>query len=208
MFILYAEKNRLCVRKKELLTSGSVNVCTVRFEFSPDWDGLTKTAVFRAGGVSRSQVLNGECEIPWEVLEKPGLHLQAGICGILDEDTVLPTVWADLGVIQEGAAVGEAGRPPTPELWQQMQEALSGKADSLLLDGMELQLLAEGFPLSSVLLPEGSGASGVSDHRLLSGRSAADQHPIEAVSGLAEALEAIPRSMTADELRKILTGGQ
>ncbi len=50
----------------------------------------------------------------------------------------------------------------------------------------------------------GSGEGGTSDHRLLTGRDAADQHPIEAIAGLKEALARIPLPMTADELRKIL----
>ncbi|NBI84201.1 hypothetical protein D3Z48_19495 [Clostridiaceae bacterium] len=51
---LYADKNRLAVRKTETLTSGSVHVYAVQFSFSPDWDGMAKTAVFRAGGGFRS----------------------------------------------------------------------------------------------------------------------------------------------------------
>ena len=49
MFVLYANKNQLTARKKEPVTSGSVNVYTARFEFSPDWAGLTRKAVFKAG---------------------------------------------------------------------------------------------------------------------------------------------------------------
>lgn len=121
MFILYADKNKLTVRKREPVTSGSVNVYPVRFEFSPDWDGLQKTAVFRAGNGSVSLLLNdiGEVNIPWEVLQKPGVQLQAGIYGTSGEDTVLPTVWADMGIILEGTAPGENARPPTPDLWKQ-----------------------------------------------------------------------------------------
>ena len=43
MFLLYAEKNQLAVREKEPITSGSVNVYPVQFEFSEDWDGLDRT---------------------------------------------------------------------------------------------------------------------------------------------------------------------
>lgn len=48
MFLLHASKNNLTVRQREPLTSGSVNVNMVQFEFSSDWDGLERTAVFRA----------------------------------------------------------------------------------------------------------------------------------------------------------------
>ena len=54
MFQLYAQKNKLICQTRELVTSGSVNVYQVEFTFSADWEGMTKTAVFRAGDVSRS----------------------------------------------------------------------------------------------------------------------------------------------------------
>ena len=130
MFVLYADKNKLTVRQREPITSGSVNVCTVRFEFSGDWDGLTGTAVFRAGAEVRSVLLDGSgvCSIPWETLQTPWVRLTAGVCGTRDGNVVLPTVWADLGVIQAGAAPGGNAGPPTPELWEQ---ALSHKQDKL-----------------------------------------------------------------------------
>ena len=44
MFIFYANKNLLTVHQKEPITSGSANTYRVQFEFSPDWDGLSRTA--------------------------------------------------------------------------------------------------------------------------------------------------------------------
>ena len=121
MFTLYADKNKLTLRQRETVTSGSANVYPVRFEFSADWDGMKRTAVFRAGEESRSVLLDGsgECSIPWEMLEDPGVRLYAGVYGTRDGDVVLPTVWTDLGMILTGAAPGEDARMPTPELWQQ-----------------------------------------------------------------------------------------
>lgn len=207
MFILYANKTQLTVRKREPVTSGSANVCDALFEFSSDWEGLKRTAVFQAGTERRSVLLDesGMCAIPWEVLAVPGVQLAAGVYGTGAGETVLPTVWASLGTILEGAAPGENARPPTPDLWEQ---ALSEKADGMNLDGLTLQLMAGGKVLSQVELPPpGGGAGGISDHRLLTGRNAAEQHPIDAITGLADALKTIPRPMTADELRKILLGG-
>ena len=118
---------------------------------------------------------------------------------------VLPTVYANLGTILEGAAPGENARPPTPDLWEQ---ELAGKADGMNLDGLTLRLLSGPETLAQVEFPPpGGGEGGTTDHRLLTGRDAANQHPAEAITGLAEALETIPRPMTADELRKILLGG-
>lgn len=186
MFELYAEKNQLCVRQRESVTSGSVNVYDARFEFSADWEGLTKTAVFRAGGESVSMALDatGETVVPWEVLTTPGRRLEAGVYGARGAEVVLPTVWADLGYIQTGAAPGEGARPPTPDIWEQ---ELEKKGDRLELDGLDLRLLSGEKELSKVELPPpGGGEGGTTDHRYLSNRDAEGQHPIEAISGLDE----------------------
>lgn len=161
MFILYADKNKLTVRKRVAVTSGSVNVYPVRFEFSPDWDGLQKTAVFRAGNGSVSLLLDesGETAIPWEVLQRPNLQLQAGIYGSLGEDVILPTVWVPLGIILQGTTPGENARPPTPEVWQQaLEQGLAGKADAInYTETGELGLFSGKRLLSSVPLLGGGG---------------------------------------------------
>lgn len=111
MFVLYADKARLDVRQREPIASGSENVHQLRFEFSPEWEGLAKTAVFQAGCAEKSVVLTGgACTIPREVLKAPGYFLMAGVCGKMGEELVMPTVWANLGVIREGAVSG----PVTP----------------------------------------------------------------------------------------------
>lgn len=152
IFILNAEKNRLAVDQRESVTSGSVNVCQVRFRFSEDWDGLTRTAVFRAGEACRYVVLDGAnaCEVPWEVLTRPNVPLLAGVCGVRGGEVVLPTVWASLGLILEGAAIGtqEAARPPAPELWEQ-ELAMKGDALGFTEEG-ELGLYAGARLLSRV----------------------------------------------------------
>lgn len=157
MFVLYADKNQLTVRKKEPITSGSINVYRARFEFSPDWQGLTKTAVFKAGNEVRSVLLgaDGQCTVPWEVLSSHGRQLTAGICGTRGTDMVLPTVYASLGVILEGVpGDGEGSKPPTPDLWEQ---ELAGKGDTLAYDGLNLSLKSGDKMLSSVEVAGGGG---------------------------------------------------
>lgn len=159
MFILYASKNKLAVRQREPVTSGSVNAYDARFEFSPDWDGLTRKAVFKAGKEPRTVLLDesGQCVIPWEVLTSHGQPLMAGVFGTADE-TALPTTWASLGTVLEGVSGdGEGSRPPTPDLWQQ---ELDRKGDGLDYDGINLSLMSGGKPLSTVKI-EGGGGGGV-----------------------------------------------
>lgn len=183
MFILYAEKTRLSVQKSEPVTSGSVNVYTVRFQFSPDWDGMAPTAVFRTDWKTYAVALDqtGECVIPWEALEKPRCRLEAGVYGARGGNVVLPTVWADLGTVLEGARPGEPARPPTPGVFEQVMGELAAVREIV-------------------------AALKAPDHSLLPGRDAADQHPIQAIAGLEEALARLPEAMTAQQLEDLLSG--
>ena len=133
MILLDADKVCLKVRTAELITSGSVQAYTVKFKFSSDWDGLIKTAVFRTAATSVSMMLDetNECTIPWEVLATPSeiwnrakMRLEVGVYGTKDEVVVLPTTWATLGTIQEGAEPGENAREPTPSVYQQLIDQL------------------------------------------------------------------------------------
>ena len=149
MFRLFAEKNKLALLEREPVTSGSVNVYGAQFEFSEDWTGLDRTAVFEAAGVSREVRLypGGACVVPWEVLRVPGVRLRAGVYGKQGGEVVLPTVWADLGVILEGVPAGESP-PPSPDVWEQ---ALAGKGDALrYTESGELGLYAGDRLLGSV----------------------------------------------------------
>ncbi len=186
MFILYADKNRLIVRRREALTSGSVNVYTVRFEFSPDWQGLTRKAVFRAGRESRTVLLDesGACAIPWEVLASPGLPLMVGVFGTA-ETAALPTIWANLGFILDGVTLGEDAHPPTPELWER---ELAGKGDALGYTETGKLGLYSGDKLLSSVSVRGGGEGGATDHRALAHRDAEGQHPIGAITGLKQEL--------------------
>lgn len=143
MFILSAEKSALHVTRQEALASGSAGVYGVRFAFSPEWKGFKRTAVFRVRGESRSVLLDSmdACTIPWEVLTAPGAHLFAGVYGTDGQGSTLPTIWADLGLILEGASPGENTRPPTPELWQQALDRIHDPAEAITKPELEEILL-------------------------------------------------------------------
>lgn len=165
MFVIYADKTQLTVREKEPVTSGSANVFLVSFEFSKDWDGLTKTAIFRAGYVEKTIPLSGgDCTIPTEVLAVAGNYLMVGVYGESGETTILPTVWASLGLIQAGAVPGEYPDVPPPS--KNWQEALESKGDNLAYtDSGALGLYAGDKLLSSVYVRGGDGAGVVPDIR-------------------------------------------
>ena len=207
IFILKANKNKLEVLARESVTSGSVNAYLARFEFSDDWRGLTRKALFKAGKESRTVLLDesGECVIPWEVLAEyhPLTQLKAGVYGSTDE-TALPTTWASLGTILEGVpGDGEGSKPPTPDLWEQ---ELDRKGDTLAYDGLNLSLKSGDKTLSSVEIT-GGGGGGTSDHRTLANRDAAEQHPINSITGLSARLDQTMSkgdALTVQEILKIM----
>lgn len=163
MFILYANKTQLTVRKREQLTSGSVNIYRVRFEFSDDWKGMAKTAVFKAGNKAVSVLLpeSGEVIIPWETLVSQDRELFTGVYGTKDGDVVLPTIWTSLGTILEGVTPGSEAQEPTPGVYEQILDELANKADGLEYDGLNLSLKAGDKTLSEVTIVGGEGSSGV-----------------------------------------------
>ena len=132
MIKLTASKSCLTASMQELLVEGAVNVNIVQFAFSSDWDGLTKTAVFQAGSYKYSVLLDesNEVPIPWEVLQNPRRTLYAGVYGTNGESLVLPTIWASLGTIQEGANPGQDTQPPTPSVYEQILAEI-GNLDNL-----------------------------------------------------------------------------
>ena len=141
MIICQVSKAAITVAQSVLLTSGMVQAVQVRFCFSPEWEGLTRTAVFRAGQVSVSCLLDEEncCTVPWECLQTAGTHLMAGVYGTRAQEMVLPTVECSLGLICTGAQPAEnTPQEPTPTLVQQLlttaetaaQTAASIRADA------------------------------------------------------------------------------
>lgn len=125
--------SRVCADavKREKLTSGMQGV-EVSFYFSTDWDGLVKTAVFEGSGESVDLLLTGaSCEIPPEALKKYGGMLRVGVYGVsADGTTVIPTVYADLGIIRRGA---DPQKDPTTNsslpVWAQLQAQIGDLAN-------------------------------------------------------------------------------
>lgn len=95
-----------------ILTSGMVGV-PVLIEYGDGWDGLIKTANFKAGDFVRSRKNVGiETTVPWEVMRHSGKVLEVGIEG-RDEDgnIVIPTVWASVSTILPGSNSSIPGAP-------------------------------------------------------------------------------------------------
>ena len=125
--------NGVCARAQRLepLTSGMVGA-KVAFALSPDFDGLTVTAVFTNGAVTKDILNPGdECFIPPEVLETAGKTVKVGIYAVRGSELVIPTVYAPIGVVLPGAdPSGDTSTSATLPVWAQI-EAMIGSLDDL-----------------------------------------------------------------------------
>ena len=141
----------------ELLTAGMSKAVTVQFVFSPEWDGLTKTAVF-SNGKTTVDVLAANWDgdtvpVPHEVLAVPGRHARVGVYGADESGVVLPTVWVSLGKVQPGAdPSGDASTDPTLPIWAQLQKQIGDLDD--------LQTYNKGNLVDAINEARSSGGSG------------------------------------------------
>ena len=141
----------------ELLTAGMSKAVTVQFVFSPEWDGLTKTAVF-SNGKTTVDVLAANWDgdtvpVPHEVLAVAGRHARVGVYGADESGVVLPTVWVSLGKVQPGAdPSGDASADPSLPVWAQLQRQIGDLDD--------LQTYNKGNLVDAINEARSSGGSG------------------------------------------------
>lgn len=124
--------NKTCGRcvQSELLTSGMVGQ-PIELEYSPDFDGLTLTAVF-TNGKTTVDVLNpgAQCVIPHEVLDTVGTLVKVGIYATRGNELVIPTVYATIGIVLKGAdPSGDVSADPTLPVWAQIQGVIGNLND-------------------------------------------------------------------------------
>ena len=147
----------------ELLTAGMSKAVTVQFVFSPEWDGLTKTAVF-SNGKTTVDVLAANWDgdtvpVPHEVLAVPGRHARVGVYGADESGVVLPTVWVSLGKVQPGAdPSGDASADPSLPVWAQLQNQIGDLDD--------LQTYNKGNLVDAINEARSSGGSGVGGYTI------------------------------------------
>lgn len=131
MITIYVHKTQARAELDAPVTSGSVGR-EVQFQFSDDWDGLVKTAVFETNNYKETATVpeSGALAIPEDVLTYPGFQLRIGVIGkTADGATVIPTVYADCSMIKPGASTVPVGTPPTPSQAEQLQEQIDDLAD-------------------------------------------------------------------------------
>lgn len=116
----------------EPITTGSVGI-EVGVELSEDFDGLAATLVVACGEVSRDVALTGGAvTVPWECLRVAGETLRMGVYASDPQGTVvIPTVWASVATVREGAAPSEVSPSgPTPS-WAAQVQLIAQQAESI-----------------------------------------------------------------------------
>lgn len=110
-----------------VLTSGMVGV-PVTFQFDEDWSDLRKLGVFEGSGQKKYLDLNlgDELTIPWEVLAGERTMVKVGVEGRnADGTVVIPTLWAEVGVVLPGAQAGnDPALKPSPSEYDQIMQAI------------------------------------------------------------------------------------
>lgn len=141
------------IDKPSRITSGTVGL-PVEFTFDRQWDGLTKTAVFNAGEITKA-VINPKAKdiVPWEVLAKPNVWLSIGVYGEnSDGSIVIPTIWANVCPIYVGVDPdGDPTTVPTPSIWQEMLNYIASLTTKPAARIAEVVLLAEAWTGSDKL---------------------------------------------------------
>jgi hypothetical protein len=114
------------VERPARITAGTVGL-PVEFSFDNQWEGLSKTAVFKAGCVEMIvENIETQAAIPWEITDKPNVWLSIGVYGVNADGTVaITTIWANICVICDGANPdGAVSKAPTPPVWQRLWNAI------------------------------------------------------------------------------------
>lgn len=151
MFLVQVNKNQISIRQTEPMTTGSQNVYVMEFRFSDEWTTLEKTVVFQAqlsGSNQETREVNviynilldksNRCMIPWEVLTTKNANVRFGVFGTMDDNVILPTVWASAGTMLEGVPTnGVSPEPPTPDVYQQLLTRLR-KIEDVIENGIDI----------------------------------------------------------------------
>lgn len=127
MFTISIGKAETNCPDKITLTSGMVKAVQVAFNFSDEWEGFIKTAIFSNGSTTTDVPLDKEdkCYIPHEVLAVPGEEVTVGVYGCKgegDDYVAIPTEKQSLGEVIEGVdPLGEEPKEPTPTVWDELK---------------------------------------------------------------------------------------
>lgn len=116
----------------------------IEFQFSEEWDNLTKVAIFENRVTKKDVILTENViEIPWEVLTDAHKRLSVSVYGRHGSTVVIPTVRAELGVVFPTSTPAAENTRPTPELWEQALDLAQDARDAKSYASEALQTATE-----------------------------------------------------------------
>lgn len=129
------DKHTVTIIKNEIVNEGEYNVQSCNFQFSSDYDGLPKIAIFKTGTVTKQIMLSGNtCITPEEVLQTTGIVGLGVYAYQTDGDNIIlrysptPAVFTvEPGSYDEG----DTPTPPTPSVIEQLQEEITQNANNI-----------------------------------------------------------------------------
>ena len=132
---LVANDQLLQVTVNPTISSGEQNTVEVHVDFSDDWDGFSKSAVFftslNKNAIYEIVMTDGKCIVPAEVMEKSCL-LYVGVRGVNSENNEVKTTSLVKYKILEGTPTTKSTEvEPTPDVYHQLLTAY-GKTDNAI----------------------------------------------------------------------------
>lgn len=129
------DKHTVTINKNEIVNEGEYNVQACNFQFSSEYDGLPKIAIFKTDTVTKQILLSDDsCITPSEVLESTGIVGLGVYAYENDGDNLIlrysptPAVFTvEPGSYDEG----DAPTPPTPSEIEQLQAQITENANNI-----------------------------------------------------------------------------
>ena len=129
--------NHVILSKINQVESGEYNVTECRFNFSSEYEGLTKIAVFTGanGDTYKITILNNKCEIPSELLTESQI-VQIGVYAYDVQGTEFILRYSPMPtrfMIEKGSYVVNAVNMsrPTPTEVEQLQSQITHNANNI-----------------------------------------------------------------------------
>ena len=121
--ICTVERRYLRMEQAVDVTTGSIGSIQCSFTFDAEWDGLTKTAIFRDADGSTYPILitDDTCTVPNEAIAD-GCYLTMGVMGTRDGNVVVATEWKN-GDLNTGCYTAIA--PPSEDIYLQILNEFS-----------------------------------------------------------------------------------
>lgn len=108
--------------------AGSAGYLTALFTFSSDWDGLVKTAIFRAGTGTPYEVLiaaDGTCDVATQAIVSGTMYVSVRGDSVSGDTVFLPTTAWAVTIYPAGATSGATPADPTPDVYAQLLASMN-----------------------------------------------------------------------------------